>query len=62
VLFRSTGQLDRRCGNPRHVSVSTRSEFLHQHKFTVQIALSQYGVETELETCITLGFHCRRAW
>jgi len=61
VLFRSTGQPDRRCGNPCHVSVSASGEFLHQHKLTVQIALSQYGIETALETCITLGLHCCRA-
>jgi hypothetical protein len=61
VLFRSTGQLDRCCGKPRHVSVSASDEFLHQHKLTVQIALSQYGVETALETCLTLGLHCGRA-
>jgi len=61
VLFRGTGQLDRRCGNPPHVSVSASGEFLHQHKLTVQTTLSQYGVETALETGIALGLHCRRA-
>jgi hypothetical protein len=61
VLFRSTGQPDRRGGNPRYVGVSASGEFLHQHKLTVERVLSQYGVETTLETCITLGLHCRRA-
>src|SRR5262249_23271158 len=61
VLFRSTGQPDRRRGDPHDVSVSVSGQFLHQHKLTVQIALSQDGVETALETCITLSLHCRWA-
>jgi len=61
VLFRSTGQPDRRSGDPNDVCVSVSGEFLHQHKLTVQIALSQHGVETALEPCITLGLHCRWA-
>ena len=61
MLFRSTGQPDRCRGNLCHISVSASREFLHQHKLTVQVALSQDGVETAFETCITLGLHCRRA-
>src|SRR4030095_10983007 len=61
VLFRSTGQPDRRRGNLCYISVSASREFLHQYKLTVQIALSPYGVKTALETCITLGPARRRA-
>jgi hypothetical protein len=61
VLFRGTRQPDRRRGNARHVSVSASGEILHQRQFMVQMTLGQDGVETALETDITLGLHCRRA-
>jgi len=53
--------VDCRGGNTRHVSVRARSEFLNQHKLTVQIARSQEGVETVFETGITLGLYGRWA-
>jgi len=40
VLFRGPGQPDRRSGDPKYISVSVSGKFLHQHKLTVQIALS----------------------
>ena len=62
MLFGGPGQVNRRCGDARHVGVSASREFLHQHKLTVQIALSQQGVETVLETGITLGLDELREW